>query len=1090
MFKIPSKTARKAVNIGLFLLMLLSAGFGAVTPAKADISQQSLSYAIVFVSRKIPTNGSVYYPSGGSMPGVMPYSRFQLAAPGKLIVREANGTMRTLVDGAVPTAASLNLIDVNAPDVSFDGTKIVFAGLPNGSYSSSVMNNPGAWRLYIINVDGTGLRQLTFSDQNLNMSQFGGVGSSLSRYDDTDPAWLPDGRVVFSSTRWPSFGMYGAARTSNLYVVNADGSNLHRITSERNGADRPLVDPLTGKIVFARWWRNLRVATNDMGTIPDPRGGYIMKDGLCAINSSGSQCFEPGGKFNMERNSWFLASINPDGTGLEQFAGQSNTTFNGSLVNHAYGGSFAPDGSIYTTFFPMTNGTEAAGFGGIRRYQRGPKGYTHIIGITTRDESVQQFVKTNPNSYGVYVGNYAGEPEVLPDGRVLISWAQDAAQDYGLYIINADGSGLTKLYDNVGTTELRARIIRTRSAPIIADKVTQKANPLPPLAQGPYNTDGTFTFQALNVYFNAPVDVNILNAMPVGSANTIRFYIDHQRSQQTGSIEAFDWPILLEEVLINPDGSVTAQSPANVPLFEQIRSAQPGYEVPLVGNNKFYFESSGAAHVAGENYGRPGAVASCVGCHAGHTMINVPSPAEAKWTNLATGATVTVSSTGNGSAKGINDRRVKMSIPNGATPRYWASSSGNPSAQWVVLTFPVPVTVRTVRLYNPAASDSSNKVLDATIRLYSDAAGTVEVASKNSGPLSDAGTNVDFPEVFTRVVRVQFISVSGNAAALGEIEVIARAEAANATGGPTATAGPSETPTLTPTATETVTSPPTETATNTPSGSVTATNTFTATPTTVNANTPTATSTSTGAPAITSSATFTNTPLPTATSLPTQTKPAATNTSVPGSPFIKTIFPTAWTTDKGATSGSLSSLSLLDQKGAEDNPQAYVSFQTPNSTYSGYQSFFLPSDVNGAEIKTMALEVNYKAPAPAVQKWTIFVYDWKSKKWLNIGATSVDSSKEWRKHVFTLPNVARYISPNGEIRIQLKSNNANGDAFLDYEAIHLGVGMTLPQTITSPTGNTAASATPTLAPAQSQSNTPTATAIVPSPTATSTPQTP
>ena len=51
-----------------------------------------------------------------------------VAAPGKLLVRETNGTIRTLVDGSKPTTASLNLIDVSAPNVSYDATKIVFAG--------------------------------------------------------------------------------------------------------------------------------------------------------------------------------------------------------------------------------------------------------------------------------------------------------------------------------------------------------------------------------------------------------------------------------------------------------------------------------------------------------------------------------------------------------------------------------------------------------------------------------------------------------------------------------------------------------------------------------------------------------------------------------------------------------------------------------------------------------------------------------------------------------------------------------------------------------------------------------------------------
>ena len=155
------------------------------------------NYAIVFVSRRIPANGSAYYNATGSLPGVQPWGRFQVASPGKLIVREANGSLRTLIDGSKPTAASLNLIDVNAPDVSYDATKIVFAGLTNGTYSQSPMNSPGAWRIYVINVDGTGLRQVTLSDRNISLAQFGSVASNFTNYDDTDPVWLPDGRIVF-----------------------------------------------------------------------------------------------------------------------------------------------------------------------------------------------------------------------------------------------------------------------------------------------------------------------------------------------------------------------------------------------------------------------------------------------------------------------------------------------------------------------------------------------------------------------------------------------------------------------------------------------------------------------------------------------------------------------------------------------------------------------------------------------------------------------------------------------------------------------------------------------------------------------------
>jgi len=274
------------LSIGLSLLLSHCTFYGengrpsaVVTPARVIIDASNLttqtvtsSNAIVFVSRQIPPNGSIYWDKTNDLPGVGPHSRFRIAAPGQLIVRYMDGTQNILIDGSQPTAATLNLIDVNAPDVAYDGTQIVFAGLPQGEYDAGPLNNPSAWRLFVINVDGTGLRQVTFSDQQRDMLRFGSAEGQLIPYDDFDPAWLPDGRVVFASTRWPSIAQYSATRTSDLYVVDADGANLHRITAERNGAERPIVDPLTGKIVFARWWRNHRFVAKTLETITDPAG--------------------------------------------------------------------------------------------------------------------------------------------------------------------------------------------------------------------------------------------------------------------------------------------------------------------------------------------------------------------------------------------------------------------------------------------------------------------------------------------------------------------------------------------------------------------------------------------------------------------------------------------------------------------------------------------------------------------------------------------------------------------------------------------------------------------------------------------------
>lgn len=758
----------------------------ATPSATPDPNPGQLSHPIVFVSRQIPDIGSIYWNEPKGMPGVGAFSRFQVAEPGKLMVLEPGGSLRILVDGEDPTPASLMLIDVNAPDVSYDGRQIVFAGIPDGDYDPEPDRNPGAWRIYVINVDGTGLRQVTTSDLNyrqLDLSQFDGKFRDAG-YDDTDPVWLPDGRIVFSSTRWPSFAQYSGVRMTNLHVVDIDGTHLHRITAERNGADRPLIDPITGKIVYARWWRNYRAATDSMETIEYPAGGFVMQNGLTADPRDSS------GRTNLIFNNWQLASINPDGTNLTMWTGH----YRDIDIMHAYGGGFTPNGELIANYFPMYNMSEAAGFGGLRRYHRGPGLYEPLAGVTYL--TLDYVNPDNPTSYGIFRGHYATEPDVQPDGDIIFSWAPDIYQDYGLYIMHADGSARTLLYDNPGTTELRARAIRQRPLPsVLSDSTTRVAGPLPAPANGPYNQDGTFVFDALNVYFNADVDVPIVNAPAVGSAAIIRFFLDQQRTSP-GSFSNLDWPILLEELPVNPDGSVrNPNTPAYLPLFEQLRSqtgsvpltygpgrgGNGGGPLQIAGAAGGALRVEGAAHVAGMNFGVDGQTSRCVGCHAGHSMIPVPATdEEAKWTNLAPGATVRVSSTrSEAENSGLIDRRVL----NDSIRRYWTSSPGQTQNQWVELVFPTPVTVRNVRLYNPRQEASSSLVVQqATVRLFCDSAGTVEMANRTTGQLSVAGTDVPFDNVLVRMVRVELDSVSGTffgdrVAGLAEIEVIARGEA-------------------------------------------------------------------------------------------------------------------------------------------------------------------------------------------------------------------------------------------------------------------------------------------------------------------------
>ncbi len=168
--------------------------------------------AIVFVSRDLP-------------PASDPDQRdraIERATSGRLLVHEED-RVRALVDARDPALGPGTILDVMDPDVSFDGTRIIFAG-----FAAPPEN---AWRIFEINVDGSGLEQITRSDRDIDLARYGEAGSLFESYDDVDPCYLPDGRVCFVSTRYPGVAPDGRLRATNLYVVNADGTDLHRITS-------------------------------------------------------------------------------------------------------------------------------------------------------------------------------------------------------------------------------------------------------------------------------------------------------------------------------------------------------------------------------------------------------------------------------------------------------------------------------------------------------------------------------------------------------------------------------------------------------------------------------------------------------------------------------------------------------------------------------------------------------------------------------------------------------------------------------------------------------------------------------------------
>lgn len=128
------------------------------------------------------------------------------------------GALRLLVDD--PEGA------VRDPCVSYDGRTILFSYRPAGAPH---------FHLYEINADGSGLRQLTD----------GG-------YDDIEPAYLPDGGIVFVSGRARRWVNCWLTQVATVHRCDADGRNIRMLSAniEHDNTPWPLPD---GRLLYMRW---------------------------------------------------------------------------------------------------------------------------------------------------------------------------------------------------------------------------------------------------------------------------------------------------------------------------------------------------------------------------------------------------------------------------------------------------------------------------------------------------------------------------------------------------------------------------------------------------------------------------------------------------------------------------------------------------------------------------------------------------------------------------------------------------------------------------------------------------------------------
>jgi hypothetical protein len=161
--------------------------------------------------------GSCARPGGGI---------FVLDAPGQSL------QCRQLAAGALPPGSYQH------PEISFDGRRVLFAYC----HAETVPSNREShldrfYHLYGMADDGTGLRQLTDGP-----------------FDDFSPRCLPDGEIIFISTRRGGFHRCGRGPcpTYTLATAHADGSHAHPISYHETHEWDPVVLS-DGQILYTRW---------------------------------------------------------------------------------------------------------------------------------------------------------------------------------------------------------------------------------------------------------------------------------------------------------------------------------------------------------------------------------------------------------------------------------------------------------------------------------------------------------------------------------------------------------------------------------------------------------------------------------------------------------------------------------------------------------------------------------------------------------------------------------------------------------------------------------------------------------------------
>tara|TARA_R110001592_G_scaffold246427_1_gene508246 strand:+ start:72636 stop:75023 length:2388 start_codon:yes stop_codon:yes gene_type:complete len=177
-------------------------------------------------------------------------------APGQLVLRFSDGSEKILYDCVTDKLPCVPL----DPSISFDGKKLLFSlykgsSFRKGWWAGTTLPNlylgvSVEAQLHVIDLASGDVTPLTHSPGNMDVS----------------PAWLPDGRIIFASTRAGNYRPWLDRITPRgkpepqLFIANADGSDAKNITPhELSTAMHPFVLK-NGRVAYSSLWMSHNLA--------------------------------------------------------------------------------------------------------------------------------------------------------------------------------------------------------------------------------------------------------------------------------------------------------------------------------------------------------------------------------------------------------------------------------------------------------------------------------------------------------------------------------------------------------------------------------------------------------------------------------------------------------------------------------------------------------------------------------------------------------------------------------------------------------------------------------------------------------------